>query len=51
MDHDLTSFRFAHVVHSGVIPTLVFFNNCRLTNVNFIQFDNKHFEVIARRLI
>ena len=51
MDYDLPSFRFAHAVNSDVIPTLVFFNNCRLTNVNLIQFDNKHFEVIARRLI
>ena len=51
MDHDLQSFRFAHAVHSDVMPTLVLFNNCRLTNVNLIQFDNKHFEVIARRLI
>ena len=51
MDHDLPSFPFAHAVHPDVIPTLVFFNNCRLTNVKLMQFDNKHFKVIARRLI
>ena len=50
MDHDLSKFRFAHAVHSDVIPTLVFFNNCRLTNVNFIQLENKHFEVVANCL-
>ena len=47
MDHDLSLFRFAHAVHSGVKLTSVFFNNCRLTNVNLIQFENKHFKVVA----
>ena len=28
-----------------------FFNNCRLTNVKFIQFENKHFEIVARCLL
>ena len=50
MDHDLSLFRFAHAVHSDVISTLVFFNNSRLTNVNLIQFKNKHFKVVARCL-
>ena len=50
MDHDLQLFQFAHAVHSDVKPTLVFFNNCPLTNVNLIQFENKHFEVVARCL-
>ena len=50
MDHDLSLFRFAHAVHSDVISTNVFFNNCRLTNVNLIQFENKHFQVVARCL-
>ena len=48
MDHDLPGFRFAHAVRSEIIPTLVFFNNCSLTNVNLIQFKKKHFEVVAR---
>ena len=48
MDHDLPLFRFAHAIHSDVIPTLVFFNNCRLTNVNLIKFENKNFEEVAR---
>ena len=51
MDHDLSLFRFVHAVHSDVIPTLVFFNNCRLKNVNLFEFENKHFEVVVRRLI
>ena len=50
MDHDLPKFGFANAVHSALILTLLFFNNCRLTNVNFIQFENKHFEVVARCL-
>ena len=50
MDYDLPGFRFAHDVHSDVIPTLVFFNNCRLTIVNLIQLKNKHFEMVARCL-
>ena len=50
MDHDLPLFRFAHAVHSDEISTLVFFNNCRLTNVNLIQFENKHIKVVARCL-
>ena len=50
MNHDLPCFRFAHAVHSDVISTKVFFNNCRLTNVNLIQFENKHFKVVARCL-
>ena len=50
MDHNLPLFRFAHAVHSDVISTSVFFNNCRLTNVNLIQFENKHFQVVARCL-
>ena len=29
---------------------LVFFNNCRLTNVDLIRFENKHFDVVARCL-
>ena len=48
MEHDLPGFRLAHAVHSNVKPTLVFFNNCRLTNVNMSQFENKHFEMAAR---
>ena len=48
MEHDLPGFRLAHAVHSDVEPTLVFFNNCRLTNVNLNQFENKHFEMVAR---
>ena len=43
IDHDLQEFRFAHAVHSDVIPTL-------MLNVNFIQFENKHFEVVGRCL-
>ena len=39
MDHDLPLFRFAHAVHSDVISTQVFYNNCRLTNVNLVQFE------------
>ena len=50
MDHDLPLFRFAHAVHSDVISTKVFFNNCSLTNMNLIQFENKHFQVVARCL-
>ena len=50
MDHDLPLFQFAHAVHSDVILTSVFFNNCRLTNVNLIQFENKHLQVVARCL-
>ena len=50
MDHDLAKFRSSHAVHSDVIPTLVIFNNCGLTNVNYVQFENKHFEVVARCL-
>ena len=50
MDHDLPWFRFSHAVHSDVISTKVFFNNCRLTNVIWIQFENKHFYVVARCL-
>ena len=48
MDHDLPWFRFAQAVHSDVISTLVFFNNCHLTNVNFIQFETRHLYVVAR---
>ena len=29
----------------------MFFNNCRLTNANLIQFENKHFKVVAKVLI
>ena len=47
-EHDLPGFRLAHAVHSDVKPTLVFFNNCRLTNVSLSQFENKHFEMVAR---
>ena len=50
MDHDLPLFRFAHAVHSDVILTKVFFNNCLLKNVNLIQFENKHFKLVARCL-
>ena len=50
MDHYLPLFRFAHAVHSDVTPTFVFFNNCRLTNVNLIQFEIKQFEQVARCL-
>ena len=28
----------------------MFFNNCRLTNVNLIQVENKHYEAVARCL-
>ena len=28
----------------------MFFNNCHLTNVNLIKFENKHFKVVARCL-
>ena len=31
-------------------PALVFFINCRLTNVSLIQFEIKHFEEVARWL-
>ena len=48
MDHDLPGFLLSHAAFSDAIPTLVFFNNCRLTNVNLSQFENKHFEVVAR---
>ena len=51
MDHNLPLFRFAHAVHSDVISMYMFFNNCRLTNANLFQFENKHFEVVARCLI
>ena len=30
--------------------TLVFFNNCRVTNVSLIQIEIKHFELVARCL-
>ena len=50
MDRDLPWFRFAHAVHSDVISTQVFFKNCLLTNVNLIQFENKHFKLVARCL-
>ena len=50
MDLDLPWFRFAHAVHSDVISTSMFLNNCHLTNVNLIQFENKHFQVVARCL-
>ena len=52
MDHYLPQFRFAHAVHSDVTPTLVLFfiNNCCLTNMSLIQFENKHFEQVARCL-
>ena len=50
IDHNLLWFWFALAVHSGVIPTLMFFNNCHLTNVNLSQFENKHFEMVARCL-
>ena len=50
MDHDLPYFRFANAVHSDVTLTLVFFNNCRLTAVRFVQFKSKHFELVARCL-
>ena len=43
-------FDLSNAVHSDVIPTLVFFNNCRLTNVNLSKFDNKRFEMVARCL-
>ena len=46
MDHYLPSFPFAHAVHSDVTLTLVFFNNCPLTNVSLIQFEIKHFEQV-----
>ena len=45
----MPEFQLAHAVDSDVIPTLVFFNNCRLKNVKN-QFENKHFEVVARGL-
>ena len=45
----MPEFQLAYAVDSDVIPTLVFFNNCRLTNVKN-QFENKHFEVVARGL-
>ena len=46
----MPEFQLAHAVNSDIIPTLVFFNNCRLTNVNLIQFENKQCEVVARCL-
>ena len=39
MDHYLPLFRLAHAVHSDLTLILVFFNNCRLTNVSLIQFE------------
>ena len=39
-----------HAVYSDVALTLTFFNNCRLTTVRLIQFENKHFELVARCL-
>ena len=50
MDPYSPSFRFGYAVHSGVTPTLMFFNNCRLTNVSLAQFEIKHFELVARCL-
>ena len=50
MDHYLPYFRFAHAVHSDVTPTLVFFNNCLLTNVSLNQFESKHFEQVVKCL-
>ena len=50
MDHDLPQFRFDNAVHSDVTLTLVFFNNCRLTAVRFVQFKSEHFELVARCL-
>ena len=47
MDHYLPKLRFAHAVHPDVTLTLVFFNNCRLTNVSVIKFEIKHFEQVA----
>ena len=41
MDPYLPRNRFAHAVHSDVTLTLVFLNNCRLTNVSLIQFEIK----------
>ena len=46
----MPKFQFAHVVHAGYTPTLVFFNNCRLTNVSLVQFENKRFKLVARCL-
>ena len=46
----MPKFRFVHAVHSNVTPTLVFFINCRLTNVSLLQFEIKHFEQVARCL-
>ena len=40
MDHDLQYYRLLYAVHYDEIPTLMFFNNCFLTNVNLIQFEN-----------
>ena len=50
MVHYLSYFRFANAVHSDVTPTLMFFNNCCLTNVILIQFGIKHVELVARCL-
>ena len=41
LDPYLPRNRFAHAVHSDVTLTLVFFNNCRLTNVSLIKFEIK----------
>ena len=50
MDHYLSEFPLAHSVLSAVTPGLVFFNKCYLTNVNFIKFKIKDFELVARCL-
>ena len=42
------NFDFLILVHSDVTPTLVFFNNCHLTIVRLIQFENNHFELADR---
>ena len=46
----MPKFRFVHAAHSNVTPTLVFFINCRLTNVSLLQFEIKNFEQVARCL-
>ena len=38
------------MVHSEVTPMIVFFNNCPLTTVCLMQFENKHSALVARCL-
>ena len=37
-------------LHSDITPMLMLFYKCRLKNVSLIQFEIKHFELVARCL-